>query len=251
MRLADSPRAVAATVDVVFMMVSDSAAVQSVAGSGSDDGLLAGLSPGTIVVDMSTISPEVSRDVAARVRERGADMVDAPVSGSVATIEANKLAIMVGGAPETIEKVRPLLLDLGPTVTPIGGNGQAVAMKIAVNISVGVQIQAFAEGMVLAEKSGIDRKVAMQVLTNSAVASPLIQYRGPMVMGLPDEPWFNVNMMQKDMMLALDVGRRLAVPLATSAATNECLSAARAAGLGEEDFASLYHLLAKISGVTA
>lgn len=246
---ASSSRAVAEAAEVTFVMVNDSAALLAVAGSGSDEGAVAGLSQGKVLVDMSTVSPEVSRQVAERVRARGADMVDAPVSGSVATLEAGKLAVMVGGSADTFARIKPLLLDVGPTVTHIGGNGQAVAMKIAVNVSVGVQMQAFAEGMLLAEKSGIDRKTAMEVLTHSAIASPVLQYRGPLVMGLPENPWFNVNMMQKDMQLALEMGRRLAVPLPTSSAANECLTAARAAGYGEEDCAAVYHALARMSGV--
>jgi 3-hydroxyisobutyrate dehydrogenase-like beta-hydroxyacid dehydrogenase len=244
----DSPREVAAAADVTFVMVTDSQAFEAVVEG--PDGLLAGLGPGKLLVDMSTISPAVSRAVAARVRERGADMVDSPVSGSVSTLEQGKLTMMVGGRKETFDRLEPLLLDIGPKATWVGDNGLAVSMKIATNISVAVQMLAFAEGVVLAERCGIPRKTAVEVLTHSAIASPLVQYRGPFVLGLPEEAWFNTTMMQKDLTLALETGRQLGVPLPTSAVTNEYLTAARTAGLADEDFAAVFQVLARLGGVT-
>jgi 3-hydroxyisobutyrate dehydrogenase-like beta-hydroxyacid dehydrogenase len=200
---------------------------------------------------MSTVSPATSRTVAGKVRERGADMVDSPVSGSVLTLEQGKLTMMVGGRKETFDRIQPLLLDIGQKATFVGENGLAVSMKIAVNLSLAVQMLAFSEGVLLAEKSGIDRKTAVEVMTHSVVGSPVIQYRGPFVLGLPDEAWFDVTMMQKDMMLALEMGQRLEVPLPTAAVTNEFLTAARAAGLAKKDFAAIFHLLAGMAGVRA
>src|SRR5262245_16205544 len=249
MRWGDSPRAVAEAVDVVFVMVTDSAALEAVAYA--PDGLLAGLGPGKVVIDMSTVSPAASRALAAKVRERGADMVDVPVSGSILTLEQGKLTMMVGGKAETFEQVKPLLLDIGMKATHVGDNGLAVSMKIAVNLSLAVQMLAFSESVLLAEKSGIARKTAVEVLTNSVVGSPLLQYRGPFVVNMPDEAWFDMNMMQKDMKLALEMGHRLEVPLPTAAVTNEMLTAARAAGLSKKDFAAMFQVLAGMSGVKA
>jgi 3-hydroxyisobutyrate dehydrogenase-like beta-hydroxyacid dehydrogenase len=246
--LADSPRAAAGAADVTFVMVANSAALDAVANG--PDGFIAGLSPGKIVVDMSTVSPALSRATATKVRERGARMVDAPVSGSVLTLEQGKLSIMVGGDRATFDAVKPLLEDVGPKVTYVGGNGLAVSMKIAANISVAVQMLAFAEGVLLAEKSGIARDVAVDVLTHSAIGSPMLQYRGPFVVQMPDEAWFNVNMMQKDVQLALEMGRQLDVPLPTAAATNEWLTAARAMGLADQDYAAVFQALARAAGVT-
>src|SRR3989454_2582905 len=246
--LADSPRAVSAAADVTFVMVANSAALESVANG--PDGFIAGLAPGKIVVDMSTVSPALSRAVAAKVREQGARMVDAPVAGSVATLEQGKLSIMVGGDRATFDKVKPILEDIGPKVTYVGGNGLAVAMKIATNISVAVQMLAFAEGVLLAEKSGIARDVAVDVITHSAIGSPMLQYRGPFVLQMPDEAWFNVNMMQKDVQLALELGRQVQVPLPTTSIANEFLTAARAMGLAEQDFAIIFKVLEKMSGVS-
>ncbi|HEX5109257.1 MAG TPA: NAD(P)-dependent oxidoreductase [Vicinamibacterales bacterium] len=249
MRWGDSPRAVAEAVDVVFVMVTDSAALEAVAYA--PDGLLAGLGRGKVVIDMSTVSPAASRALAAKVRERGADMVDVPVSGSILTLEQGKLTMMVGGKAETFEQVKPLLLDIGMKATHVGDNGLAVSMKIAVNLSLAVQMLAFSESVLLAEKSGIARKTAVEVLTNSVVGSPLLQYRGPFVVNMPDEAWFDMNMMQKDMKLALEMGHRLEVPLPTAAVTNEMLTAARAAGLSKKDFAAMFQVLAGMSGVKA
>jgi len=247
MKWADSPRAVVEASDVTFSMVTNSAALTAV--TDGPDGLLAGLSAAKLYVDMSTVSPEASRALAARVREKGSDMVDAPVSGSVITLQQGKLSVMVGGRKETFAKLQPLLLEIGPKVTHVGDNGVALAMKIAVNLSLAVQMLAFSEGVLLAEKSGIAREVAVDVLVHSAVASPMIQYRGPFVLQQPEEAWFDVNMMQKDMLLAMDLGRKLNVPVPTTAVTNEFLTAARGMGWEKLDFAVVFDVLARMSGI--
>jgi len=247
MKWADSPRAVAAAGDVTFSMVTNSAALQAIVEG--PDGMLSSLTAGKILVDMSTVSPTFSRSIASKVREKGSDMLDAPVSGSVITLQEGKLSVMVGGRTETFEHVKPLLYDIGPKVTHVGDNGLALVMKIATNLSLAVQMMAFSEGVLLAEKSGIARGTAVDVLTHSAVASPMIQYRGPFVLKMPDEAWFNVNMMQKDMLLALELGRQLDVPLPTTSISNEFLTAARGMGLVEKDFAVVFEVLAQMSGV--
>ena len=247
MRWADSPRAVAQAADVIFTMVTNSAALASI--TEGPDGILAGLSADKILVDMSTVSPTVSRALAAKVREKGADMVDSPVSGSVITLQEGKLSVMVAGRRETFERVKPLLLDIGPKVTYVGDNGLALSMKIATNLSLAVQMLAFCEGVLIAEKSGIARETAVDVLTHSAVASPMIQYRGPFVLRMPEEAWFDVNMMQKDMLLAMELGRQLNVPLPTTAVSNEFLTAARGMGWEKKDFAVVFDVLARMSGV--
>jgi 3-hydroxyisobutyrate dehydrogenase-like beta-hydroxyacid dehydrogenase len=248
MQWADSPRAVASAAEYTFAMVTNAAAIQAI--SEGPAGLVAGLSTGKVFIDMSTVSPAVSRALAAKVRAAGADMLDSPVSGSVITLQEGKLSVMVGGRKETFEAVKPLLLDIGPKVTYVGDNGLALAMKIATNLSLAVQMLAFSEGVLLAEKSGIARKVAVDVLTHSAVASPMIQYRGPFVLEQPDEAWFDVNMMQKDMVLAMELGRQLDVPLPTTAVSNEILTSARAMGFTKYDFACMFDVLASMSGVT-
>ncbi len=246
MRWAESPAAVARAAEVTISMVSDTAALRAI--TEGEEGLLAGLGPGKVYVDMSTVSPAVSAEVAAQVAARGARMLDAPVSGSVSTLEQGRLSIMVGGERAAFERVRPILQAIGPKVTYVGGNGQAVLMKLATNLSVAVQMLAFSEGLLLAEKGGIPRATAVEVLLNSVIASPMLLYRGPFVLEMPAEAWFDVAMMQKDMLLALEQGRRLGVPLPTTAVTNELLTAARAMGLEREDFAVLHRVLARLAG---
>lgn len=243
----DTPREVAEAADVIFSMVTNVAALQAV--TEGPDGILAGLGPGKIYVDMTTGTPEASRAVAEQVSERGARMLDAPVSGSVSTLEEGRLTIMVGGDEDGFVEVEPILLDIGSKVLRIGGNGQALLMKIAINLSLQVQMVAFCEGLLLAEKDGIDREIAVEALLSSVIASPMLKYRGPFVLEMPDEAWFDVNMMQKDMNLALEAGRKLDVPLPTTAISNELLTAARGMGLVEQDFAVVYEVMAQMAGL--
>jgi 3-hydroxyisobutyrate dehydrogenase-like beta-hydroxyacid dehydrogenase len=247
MKWADSPRAVCAAANVTFSMVTNEKALAAV--TDGPEGILSTITGGKFMVDMSTVSPAYSRALAAKVREKGADMIDAPVSGSVITLQEGKLSVMVGGRRETFDRLKPVLDDIGPKVTYVGDNGLALSMKIATNLSLAVQMMAFSEGVLLAEKSGIKRDVAVDVLVNSAVASPMIKYRGPFVLRMPDEAWFDVNMMQKDMMLALDMGRALDIPLPTTAISNEFLTAARGMGFAKQDFAVVFEVLARMSGV--
>jgi 3-hydroxyisobutyrate dehydrogenase-like beta-hydroxyacid dehydrogenase len=244
--LCDTPREVAERSEVVFSMVTDSQALLAV--FEGPEGILAGLGPGKLYVDMSTVNPSTSRELAGRVAETGAVMLDAPVSGSVSTLEQGKLSIMVGGDEAAFERVKPILLQIGPKVSRVGDNGQAVLLKIAINLSLPVHVLAFAEGLLLAEKGGIPRQVAMEAMLNSVISSPQLQYRAPFFGNLPDEAWFDCNMMQKDLGLAMEAGRQFDVPLPTTAITNEMLTAARGMGLGDKDFAVLYEVLGRMAG---
>jgi len=247
MRWMDTPKAAAKAGDFVFTMVTNTAALRAVAEG--PDGLLAGLNADKIYVDMSTVSPTYSRELSEMAADQGSVMLDAPVSGSVTTLEEGKLSIMVGGDQHAFEKVKPVLLDIGPKVTHVGRNGLAVTMKIATNLNLAVQMLAFSEAVLLAEKSGIKREVAVEVLLNSVIASPMVKYRGPLVLEMPDEVWFNVNMMQKDMNLALELGRELNIPMLATATANEVLTAARGLGLEQKDFAVMFDVVANLAGV--
>jgi 3-hydroxyisobutyrate dehydrogenase-like beta-hydroxyacid dehydrogenase len=249
MQWAESPRAVAEAADVTFSMVTNTQALRAIADG--PDGLLAGLGPGKVYVDMSTVSPVASRTLAGEVAETGARMLDAPASGSLVTLEQGNLSLMVGGDRPVFEQVEPLLLDIGRQATYVGANGLAVTMKIAINLSLAVQYLAFSEGILLAEKSGIPRATALEAMLHSVVASPFLQYRGPFILQMPDEAWFDVNMMQKDMLLALELGREVDVPLPTVAVANEWLTAARAMGLADKDFAIIFEVLARMAGVNS
>jgi 3-hydroxyisobutyrate dehydrogenase-like beta-hydroxyacid dehydrogenase len=244
---ADSPREVAERSEIVFTMVTNTAAVQAV--TEGADGILAGLADGKIYVDMSTASPAHARELAERVAAAGARLLDAPVSGTSATVDQGKASLMVGGEAEAFERARPVLEAIGPKVFHLGESGTAVTMKIAINLSLAVQMLAFSEGLLLAEKSGIPRERAVEVMLASVIASPMVAYRGPLVLGHPEEVWFDCHMMQKDMNLALELGRELEVPLPTTAVTNELLSAANGMGIGGRDFAVLFDVLAALAGV--
>ena len=245
--LVGTPRAVAEASQTTFTMVSDTAALQAVVEG--PDGILAGLGPGKVYVDMSTVSPRATRELATRVAMTGAAMLDAPVSGSVATLESGQLSIMVGGEDAVLAGVRPVLMAIGPKVIHVGGNGQAMLMKTAINLNLAVQLTAFSEGLLIAEKGGIPRDVAIQSMLASVIASPSLAYRAPFVAELPKEAWFDVRMMQKDLQLALETGREAGVPMPTTSTVNELLSACRGLGMEKEDFAAIYHALARLSGL--
>jgi 3-hydroxyisobutyrate dehydrogenase-like beta-hydroxyacid dehydrogenase len=243
----DTPRIVAETAAVTFTMVTNTHALQEVVGG--HNGVLAGLGKGKIFVDMSTVSPTKSREIAAKVAATGAHMLDVPVSGTVVTLEQGNLSLMVGGDRSVFEEVKPILLAIGPKVNYVGTNGQAVLMKIAINLSLPVQFMAMCEGLLVAEKGGIPRETALEVWLNSVLASPALKYRAPLILNTPEEAWFDVNMMQKDLLLALELGRELDVPLPTVSVSNEFLTAARAMGLARHDFAIMFKVLAKMAGL--
>lgn len=241
---ADSPREAAAA-DVVFTMLTDVEAVR--AALHGDDGLLAGLRAGSVYVDMSTIAPDESRALAAQVAETGATMLDAPVSGSISTLEQGQLSVMVGGPRAAFERVEPLLREMGPKVTHVGDNGHALVAKLAINLSLVVQVMSFCESVAMAEKAGIAREAAVDAVLKSVIASPVLGYRGPFVIEQPESAWSDVALQQKDQRLGLARSLGAAVPFAALA--NELLTATRAAGLGDRDFAAAYEVFRKLGGI--
>jgi 3-hydroxyisobutyrate dehydrogenase-like beta-hydroxyacid dehydrogenase len=247
LRLASSPKEVGTAAEVIFIMVTDPAALEAV--SEGPDGLLAGLRPNAVIIDMSTVSPQASRALAAKVTERRAAMLAAPVSGSPITLDAGQLSFMVGGDSAVLDRVRPYLSAIGPTITHVGEVGLASAMKIATNLGLAVQMLAFSEAVALAEKAGIARERAVEALLRSVIASPMVRYRGPFVLQMPREALFDVPMMQKDLGLALEMGRTLGVPLPTTGVTQEMLTAARGLGVGHFDFAVVFDVLAAMGGL--
>jgi len=240
----DTPREIAEASDVIFTSVPDDDVLESVASG--PDGILAGLTEGKVWVDVSTVSPRVSRELAERVRALGASMLDAPVSGSVPQVQTGTLTIMVGGDEIAYARVEPLLRELGAP-TYIGGNGQGLALKLAINISLAVQMLAFAEGLVLAERAGVDRKRAVDVMTQSPIGSPMLKARAELVLDPPDEAWFDLRLMQKDIALALDTARELRVPLPSAATADQVLTLGRGLGYERRDLAALHEVLAHLT----
>jgi 3-hydroxyisobutyrate dehydrogenase-like beta-hydroxyacid dehydrogenase len=241
----DSPREVAQAADIVLSSLPDDRVLQEVASQ--TDGLLAGLAAGAIWVDMSTVSPQVSRQVAERVRERHASMLDAPVSGSVPQVQSGTLTIMVGGDRQAYERVEPILRELG-TPTHVGENGQGLALKLAINISLAVQMLAFAEGLLLATRSGVDPQRALDVMESSPIGSPMLRARAPLILDPPtDDAWFDLDFMQKDIELALAAAKQLRILLPTAERADQVLERAKALGYERRDLAVLFQVLAQLA----
>jgi len=239
----DSPREVAAASNVVFSMVTDDAALEAIASG--PDGILAGLTEGKVYVDMSTVSPRASQQLAERVASAGAQMLDAPVSGSIPQVESATLAIFVGGSAPAFETAEPLLHELGQAITHVGGNGQGLLIKLAVNISLAVQTLAFSEGLLLAERGGVDPRLAAEAMSTSSIGSPMLKARVPLLLDLPEQAWFDVALMHKDIRLARDTADELAVPLPTATVADEMLSRASELGYEHRDLAALHEVLAE------
>jgi 3-hydroxyisobutyrate dehydrogenase-like beta-hydroxyacid dehydrogenase len=238
----DTPREVAAAADVIFSMVTDDAALEAIT-SGAD-GLLSGLADGKVYIDMSTVSPRASRELAEQVRALGAQMLDAPVSGSIPQAEGGTLTIMVGGSEAAFKAVEPVLRELGQSVTRVGTNGQGLLLKLAVNISLAVQTLAFSEGLLLAERGGIDPHLAADVMSSSSIGSPMLKARVPLLLALPEQAWFDVALMEKDLHLARDAADELAVPLPSAAVADDILTRASELGYAHRDLAALHEVLA-------
>ena len=250
MHWADSPRDVARESEIVFSIVTDAIAVRSVALG--DSGVIAGLGKSGVYLDMSTIAPDASRGIAAEFAKAGLTMLDAPISGSTATLTEGKAAIMVGGDRAAFERVQPVLLAIGPKVTYIGASGLAVQMKLAINLVLMVEVIAFCEGVALAEKGGVAREVAVDAMLKSVVASPVLGYRGPFILEgkMPAVPLANVNLQQKDMLLVLELGRMLGMPVPLAAAANEMMNACRGLGIDHRDFVTAHEVYRRLGGMS-
>jgi 3-hydroxyisobutyrate dehydrogenase-like beta-hydroxyacid dehydrogenase len=248
MTWADSPRAVAERCEIVFSIVTDGAAVHAVALG--DDGVLKGLRAGGIYADMSTIAPDVSRAVAAEFAKAGRHMLDSPISGSPVTVKAGNASVMVGGDASAFERAKPVMLAIGPKVTHIGASGLACQMKIAVNLLLMVEVIAFGEAIALAEKGGVTREVAVDAVLKSVAASPVLGYRGPFILEgkMPDVPLADVTLQQKDMLLALDLARKLGSPAPLAAAANEMMNACRGLGIDHRDFVTAHEVYRRLGG---
>jgi 3-hydroxyisobutyrate dehydrogenase-like beta-hydroxyacid dehydrogenase len=233
MTWADTPRELAASVDVVFTMLTNTEAVEATAGG--PDGVLAGLRDEAVWADLSTIAPDASVALAERVRAEGAHFLDCPVSGSPATLAAGQMSVMVGGERRAFDRVEEVLHAIGPKVTYIGPNGHAILTKVAINLALVVSVTAFAEGVALVEKAGVDREAVVDAVLKSVIASPVIGYRAPLLVEDTDV-YADVELQQKDLVLAQELARRLGMAVPTCAATSEMLNAARSSERSDRDF---------------
>jgi 3-hydroxyisobutyrate dehydrogenase-like beta-hydroxyacid dehydrogenase len=248
MRFADTPAAAAREAEIMFSILTDGAAVSEVALG--ENGIRAGLKPGAIYIDMSTISPAASRKVAGELAGAGLTMLDAPISGSPITLKAGQASLMVGGDAAAFERAKPVLLAIGPKVTYIGSNGLACQMKIAVNLLLMVEVICFGEAVALAEKGGVAREVALDAILKSVAASPVLGYRGPFILEgkMPAKPLADVTLQQKDMLLALELGRTLGSPVPLAAAANEMMNACRGLGIDHRDFVTAHEVYLRLGG---
>ncbi len=250
MRWAESTREAAREAEIVFSILTDAVAVQSVALG--DNGIIASLRKDAVYLDMSTIDPDGSRAIAAEFAKAGLTMLDAPISGTTLTLAKGNASLMVGGDRLAFDRVQPVLLAIGPKVTYIGAQGLAVQLKVALNMTLVIEVIGFCEGIALAEKGGVPREAAVDAFLKSVVASPVLQYRAPLILEghISDATYGNVNLQQKDMMLALDLGRKMGVPVPLGAAANEMLNACRGLGLEQHDFVTVYEVYRRLGGMS-
>jgi 3-hydroxyisobutyrate dehydrogenase-like beta-hydroxyacid dehydrogenase len=231
---------------VVFSMLTNAAAVEAVVRDA-----LPALGPGKTWLDLSTIAPDQSRAIAAVVAPTGAVFLDAPVSGSPATVAAGQLSIMVGGDRAAFEAVEAILYELGPKVSYLGPQGSALVMKFAINLSLVVQGMSFCESMAMAEKAGIEREAAVDAVLKSVIASPMLGYRAPMILqgNMPETPFADVPLQQKDQELGLALAQQLGVSVPFATLANQYLTATAAAGFADQEWIAAVEVFRRMGGV--
>lgn len=240
-----SPRGVAEQSEVVITMLPDTPDVEQV--TFGRQGLVEGLRPGSVLVDMSTISPVATRAIAARLRERGVEMLDAPVSGGQRGAEEGTLSIMVGGDPQTFERVRPLFQVLGKSVVHVGPVGAGQVCKACNQVVVALTLQAVAEALVLAERNGVDPARVRQALLGGFAGSRILEVHGQRMLEGNYQPGFRARLHHKDLRIALETGRSAGVPMLGTALVHELLGAVVARGWGDLDHSALVRLVGELA----
>jgi 2-hydroxy-3-oxopropionate reductase len=231
---AESPRAVAEQADVIVTMLPDSPQVEEVVGE-----VLAGASAGSLIVDMSTISPVVTRELAEKAKEKGVGYLDAPVSGGDVGAQNATLSIMAGGSEEDFARAKPIFEALGKTIVHVGPTGSGQVVKACNQVVVALTIEAVSEALVLGSKAGVDPATIIEVLSGGMAGNKVMTVRGRNFLEHDFEPGFRIDLHHKDLGIALSTGRELGVPLPATAAVNEMLGALRAKGLGDRDHSAL------------
>jgi len=246
-RVAVSPAEAASGAEVVWTCVSDTAAVERVLFA--RDGVASAPLEGKVVVDSSTISPSASREFAERVRQRGADFIDAPVTGSKAGAEARQLIFIVGGAEAAIARVQPLFEAMGKTVLRMGGNGMGCSAKLAMNLMIALIYEGFAEALTLAAKLGVDTQALVSLIQASMVRSGVVDYKLPFVLRRDFSPNFPLRLMHKDIHLMLDAAKEARVKLPALETVDQVYEVAHEEGQDDLDYAATLMLLEKWAGV--
>ncbi|HTX34710.1 MAG TPA: NAD(P)-dependent oxidoreductase [Bryobacteraceae bacterium] len=242
-----TPREVAGQADYIFLCVGDTAMSREVILGA--DGLIEGARAGSVVADASTISPSESRKIGEALRAKGVEFLDAPCTGSTPGAEGGTLTFMIGGQEEVFQKVKPYLEVMGKRLYYCGGPGMGLQAKLSQNLVLSNILMAFNEGMVLATKGGVDPKLMLEILDNSAAKSGLISYKAPFVLRRDFQANFAVKWMDKDVGLMLESGKELGVPLVLTGLTRQLFQTAIAAGHGEEDICSTIKVLEDFTGI--
>jgi 2-hydroxy-3-oxopropionate reductase len=243
---AETPKAVAEAADVVILMVPDTPDVEVVLFG--EDGVAEGLSPGKLVIDMSSISPVATKDFARRIEDKGCDYLDAPVSGGEVGAKNAALTIMVGGKPEAFERARPLFETMGKTITHVGPNGDGQTAKVANQIIVGLTIQAVAEALTFAKAAGADLEKVREALLGGLAGSTILKIHGERMIKRTFDPGFRIRLHRKDLGLAIDSARTLDLALPNAAIVEQLMSAAIARGDGDRDHSGLILTLEALAG---
>src|ERR1035437_5897058 len=246
-RFCNAPREAAEDAECMFLCVVDTAMSREVILGA--DGIIQGARPGSVVADASTISPSVSRKIGQALKAKGVDFLDAPCTGSTVGAEGGTLSFMLGGDPTVFESVKPYFDVMGKRFYFCGGPGMGLQAKLAQNLILSNILMAFNEGMVFATKGGVDPKLMLEILDNSAAKSGLIAYKAPFVFRRDFHPNFSTKWMHKDVGLILDSGEELGVPLLLTGLTRQLFQAAMAMGLGEKDRCSTINVLEGLAGV--
>ncbi len=243
--VAANPREVAENSDIIITMLPDSPDVREVVMG--EDGVLEGIEEGTLLVDMSTISPVVTEELAEKVKERGASMLDAPVSGGdVGAIEGT-LSIMVGGSEEDFERARPLFDVMGKTVTHVGPTGAGQVTKAANQIVVALTIEAVSEALVLGSKGGVAPETILDVLSGGLAANKVMEVKREKFLSHEFDPGFRSELHHKDLGIALAAGREYGVVLPVTAIVDQMLLAMKKKGWGGEDHSALLRVIEDLS----
>jgi 3-hydroxyisobutyrate dehydrogenase/2-hydroxy-3-oxopropionate reductase len=246
-RFAETPKDAARDADCVFLCVGDTAMAEHVILG--PDGVIEGARTGAIVADASTISPSASRRIGAALAKKGVEYLDIPCTGSTPGANAGTLTFMVGGHQANLDNIRPWMESMGKKIYYCGGPGMGLQAKLSQNLILSNILQAFNEGMILATKGGVEPKLMLEILTNSAAKSGLIDFKAPYVFKRDFSPQFSVKWMDKDIGLMLESGKELHVPLPLTGLTRQMFQAAIATGHGEEDICSTITVLESIAGV--
>ena len=235
--VADTPRAVAESSGIIVTMLPDSPDVEAVVAG--DGGLLEGIGEGSLIVDMSTISPVVARELAGKAREKGASMIDAPVSGGDVGAKDGTLSIMVGGSEEDFERARPLFEVMGKTVTHVGDAGAGQVVKACNQIVVGLTIEAVSEALVLGSKAGVEPSKILDVLSGGLAGNKVMEVKRDKFLDHSFDPGFRVELHHKDLGIALAAGREYGVSLPVTAIVDQMLEALKVRGRGDRDHSAI------------